>query len=393
MHIAFVTPESPYDAGGGVAAYLRAIIPAIARHGHEVSVFAKAREERVFSAEDGHVTVHHFRLPSLHWYSAKLPLLRDFAPLPLRQLEWSRGFYRRVAKIAATKKIDVIEATEIGSLHLHRIAAVVIRLHGSERVFREHSGQPLNASVKCNDSLEALACNRAAAISAPSKSHAREMAERRGWRSNHVRVIPNPISESVINAAAAFHRNGHDDRIVLYVGRIAPVKGVETLLKAASSVRAKDRSISFVLAGPWQMPNSPESYGLKNGANGIRWIGAQTQEQIIDWYKRASVLVLPSNYETFGLAAVEGLAFGLPVVATDVGALSEIVSLSDKALLVSKSDPDALAEGIVRTFSSQAHKSEQPENGNDHRTLERYSPAVVAGTTLKLYEEILNSRS
>jgi glycosyltransferase involved in cell wall biosynthesis len=390
MHIAFVTPESPYGTGCGVAAYLRAIIPAIVNAGHRVTVVSNAGEERQFATEGGRVTVCHFRLPSFHWQVAKIPGLRDLATLPVRQVEWSRGFYRRLARITTNTKIDVIESTETGSMFLHRLAPLVIRLHGSERIFREYSQIPLNPSVKWNHALESMACNRAAAITSPSEFHAKEMTRLHGWAAGRVRVIPNPVSQSLLDASLKFQRNGNNERIVLYAGRLAPVKGIETLLKAAKSVRAIDPSINFVLAGPWQMSDSPESYGLKNSENGIRWIGAQTQQQIIDWYKRASVLVLPSNYETFGLAAVEGVAFGLPVVATDVGALSEIASLSDKARLVSKCDPNALADGIVKAFSSQADKSERRNDGNGYRALDRYSPAVVAGATLKLYEEILN---
>lgn len=384
MHIAFVTTESPYDERGcGIASYLRAIVPAIARQGHRISVFANARDEKTFVTEEGRVTVHHFRLPGLHWQSARIPGLKNFAPLPLRQLEWSRAFYRRVARAAAATKIDVIESTETGSLLLHRIAPLVIRLHGSELVFREHSHIKLNTSVKWNDALEAKACNRAVAISSPSKSHAREIAKRRRWDVEHIHVIPNPISSNLLNAAAAFHRNGHNERIVLYAGRLAPVKGIETLLKAAAQVRATDQSITFVLAGPWQMPHSPESYGLKNSGNGIRWIGAQDQSQLIDWFKRASVLVAPSNYETFGLTAVEGIAFGLPVVATDAGALSEILS---PAQLVTKNDPRALADAIVARLAENCGSESERQH-----IFDRYAPARIAEQTIELYQQVAHS--
>src|SRR5262249_12727209 len=145
LHIAFVTTESPYGNAEvcGIAAYLRALIPEIAGAGHEVSVFANALEERSFFAAE-RISVHHFRLPSLHWQTAKVPLMRGLVPLPLRQVEWSRAFYHLVARIAAKKRIDVIESTETGSMFLSRIAPLVIRLHGSELTFRMHSGRASN---------------------------------------------------------------------------------------------------------------------------------------------------------------------------------------------------------------------------------------------------------
>jgi glycosyltransferase involved in cell wall biosynthesis len=388
MHIGFVTIESPYNgrAGCGVASYLRAIIPAIVDAGHRVTILANAHEERSFVAEDGRVAVHHFRLPSLHWYVAKTPALRNIATLPLRQIEWSHAFHRRLARVAKTTKIDVVESTEIGSLFLHRIAPMVIRLHGSERIFREHSGLPLNASVRWNDRLEAIACNRAAAITAPSKFHASEITQRRGWPTARVQVIPNAISEKLLRAASEFHPNGNRERIVFYAGRLAPVKGIETLLEAAKLVRAIDPSTNFVLAGPWQMPNAPESYGLENSQNGIRWIGAQEQAQVVEWYKRAAVVAVPSNYETFGLSAIEAMAFGVPVVATNSGALPEVAA---RAELVPKNDPKALADAIMRTFTGNNHGQSAAQRRG---IFDSYAPAKIAAETIKLYESVMPTR-
>jgi glycosyltransferase involved in cell wall biosynthesis len=385
MQIAFVTPESPYGTGCGVAAYLRAIIPAIVTAGHRVTVIANAGEEREFTAESSRVNVCHFRLPSFHWQVAKIPKVRNVATLPLRQFEWSLAFYRRVARLNSKTKIDVIESTEIGSLFLHRVAPLVIRLHGSERTFREHSGQPLTASVRWNDRLEAKACERASAITAPSKFHANEIARRRNWPTDRIQVIPNAISEELLVAASKFHRNGHNERIVLYAGRLAPVKGIDTLLEAAKKVRAIDPSIKFVLAGPWQMPSAPDAYGLKND-QGITWVGPQTQEQIGDWYQRASLLVMPSNYESFGIAAVEALAFDVPVIAAEETAVVELAETGGPVSFVPKFNPKALADRIVQTISAPNGHSIRT-NGNK-ATLERFKPQVIAEQTLKLYQAL-----
>lgn len=388
MHIAFVTPESPYgdELGCGIAAYLGAIVPALADAGHRVTVIANAKEEKVFEAEKGRVSVHHFRLPSLHWYFARLPLIKNLAPLPLRQLEWSRAFYRQAAKVAASKPIDVIESTETGSLFLNRIAPLVIRLHGSERSFREHSGRPVNVGVRWNDSLEALACKRAAAVTSPSEFHAQQIARRRAWRSGRVRVIPNPVSSQILQAANEFKKNGNKERVVLYAGRLAPVKGIESLLAAARLVQAADPSIRFVLAGPWQMPKPPEAYGLElnhKTSEGICWVGPQQQAQVIAWYKRASVVVAPSLYESFGITAIEAMAFGVPVIATDAGALPELLP---GAGLVPKNDHKALAKAVTRVFSGNS--SAATEDLRRH-VFESYAPARSAAKTVELYESLV----
>src|SRR5437667_1829522 len=396
LHIAFVTTESPYMDRGvcGIASYLRAIIPALVDADHKVTVLANANEERHFTAEEGRVSVHHFRLPILHWYTAKIPLIRRFAPLPLRELEWSWAFYHRVAAVAARTKIDVIESTEVGSLFLSRIAPVVIRLHGSERIFREQSGLSLSSSVRWNDRLEAYGCKHAAAITAPSQFHAREITSSRGWQTERIRVIPNPISRELFNTALQFRRNGNAERVVLYTGRLAPVKGIETLLEAAKLVRTHDPSVTFVLAGPWQMPKFPEHYGLelnRKSADGIQWVGPQNQNEIIEWYKRAALFVMPSYHESFGISAVEAIAFNLPVVATETGSLAEILGKNGSGLLVPKRDPAALARAINRLMSAPA---EDGQNGTQSRNVDRQShPERVAAETTQVYEAALNNSS
>ena len=387
MNIAFVSTESPYeDHSCGIGAYLRAIIPPLVDAGNRVFVFSNARNESTFRTDKGRVIVNHFRLPALHWYSTKLPGVEKFAPLPLRQLEWSRAFYRRVRDFAKDTKIDVIEAVESGSLFLNRIAPVVIRLHGSESIFRKHTGIPADQSVRWNDSLEIRSCNRAAALTTPSKFQAEEISKYRRWQPERLRVIANPISSEILQAARKFQRNGHSQRRVLYVGRLAPVKGIEVLLEAASLLRQTDPALTFVLAGPWQMPQPPSAYGLtinEKSDDGICWLGPQNQSALIELYKQAALLVMPSYYESFGISAAEAMAFDLPIVATDAGALPEVLA-DTPTVFVPKGDAKALAEGIARVLSGAA------KHTTTRRQAEQmFSPARVAAETLALYQSII----
>jgi glycosyltransferase involved in cell wall biosynthesis len=397
LHIGFVTTESPYGDRGacGVAAYLRAIIPALGDGGHRITVFANSKQNESFAAEEGRVRVHHFRLPSTHWYAAKIPLLRTTTTLPLRQLEWSAAFYRRVARVAAREKIDVLESTELGSMFLGRIAPLVIRLHGSEFAFRKHAGTRTDLSVRWNDLLERYSSDRAAAITAPSRFQAEEITSHRGWPKDRVRVIPNPVSANMVKAALEFERNGSAEMIVLYSGRLAPVKGIETLLAAAKLVRDRNQAITFVLAGPWQMPRPPKSYGLelnRTSADGVRWIGPQDQSELIDWYKRAALFVMPSYFESFGISVVEAMAFGLPVVCTRAGAITENVDDGVTGLLVEPGDAVQLANRILQLVSDTQLRRVLGRAAQTKK-IEAFSPALVTRANLAVYEEARSSFS
>ena len=363
------------------------MIPALVDAGHRVTVFANSKENRNFSTEEGRVSIHHFRLPATHWYAAKVPGVRSFATLPLRQLEWSAAFYRQVARIAAREKIDVLESSETGALFLSRIAPLVIRLHGSEFAFRKHAGFPLDFSVRWNDYLEAYSSQRAVAITTPSQFQADEIINQRGWPADRVRVIPNPISATMLKAGLEFERNGGSEPVVLYTGRLAPVKGIETLLVAAKIVHDRNPGITFVLAGPWQMPQPPQHYGLelnRKSAHGVQWVGAREQSELMDLYKRASLFVMPSYYESFGISVLEAMAFGLPVVCTHAGALPELVQDRLTGRVVMPGDPAALARGISRSLDHFEEGNRMSEAARAH-VLSKFTVEHTLSATLRVY--------
>jgi glycosyltransferase involved in cell wall biosynthesis len=395
VHIGFVTTESPYGerSSCGVAAYLRALIPALVASGQRVSVFANSHEERDFETEAGQVSVHHFRLPSTHWYAAKVPALRSLVTLPLRQLEWSAAFYRRVARIAAHDKIDVLESSEAGALFLDNLAPFVLRLHGSELTFRRHAGMPVDRSVRWNDSLEAYVSRRAFAITTPSHFQANEITRRRGWTAERVRVIPNPVSSTMLNAGLQFARNGGSEQTVLYTGRLAPVKGIETLLAAAQVVHERNPAITFVLAGPWQMPHAPETYGLElnqESVHGVKWVGPQDQSELIGWYKRAGLFVMPSYYESFGISVLEAMAFGLPVVCSRAGGIPETVADGVTGMLFEPGNSAQLAATIAHLFDDKRHRSSLGRAGQG-RDFDEFQPANIARRNLEVYAQACES--
>ncbi len=202
------------------------------------------------------------------------------------------------------------------------------------------------AGSRWNHRLEQTIWRHARAITSPSRFQAREVTEQMGWPPERVDVIPNPIAPEVL---AEGLREGADppthsaDPIVLYTGRLAIVKGVASLLAAVPLVHRECPRARFVLAGPWQMPDRPEKWGLERsddlGAQAVAWLGHVPWPKLMDWYRRAALLVMPSFYETFGISCLEAMAFGLPVVATRAGGLPEVVEDGVTGLLVPPGDP------------------------------------------------------
>jgi glycosyltransferase involved in cell wall biosynthesis len=394
MHVGFLTLESPFETakGGGIASYLRALIPALVHAGHRVTVITNTPEAEDRPPQDGAVRVVNVRLPGLHWYLAKLPWLGDALSLPVRHVEWSLAFSRAAARVAATDPLDVLESTELGALFLARrpVAPLVVRLHGSDYVFRKFTGQPLHRGARWGHHLEQAVRRQAAAITSPSRFHAEEVGAGLGWSPGRIEVIPNPIAPDVLAEglyAGENLRENRDGPLVLYTGRMAVVKGTVPLIEAARLVRTRHPAARFVFAGPWQMAEKPEHWALTKGADaaGVQWLGHVPWRGLSELYRRADVFVMPSLYETFCISCLEAMAFGLPVVATRAGGLPEVVEDGVTGMLVPPGDPRALADAIESLWRNPDLRRKMGEAGRE-RVLAHFTANHVAQETLRVYE-------
>ncbi|HXU90886.1 MAG TPA: glycosyltransferase [Methylomirabilota bacterium] len=149
--------------------------------------------------------------------------------------------------------------------------------------------------------------------------------------------------------------------LLLYVGRIAPIKGLETLLDALGCLRGEGHSARLVVVGgdtderrdghEVELRRRAARLGL---GDAVTFVGAQPQERLRQYYVAADVTVLPSYYESFGMVALEAMACGSAVVASRVGGLQTTVRDGITGLLVSEGDPCALAATIARVLDDHA---------------------------------------
>ena len=132
----------------------------------------------------------------------------------------------------------------------------------------------------------------------------------------------------------------------LFVGRLSPEKGVETLLQAWGQISAKWR-LKVIGDGPM----APMVKKAARQCETIEWLGACDRSEVIRQMGAATALIMPSRcYETFGMVAAEAFSVGLPVVASQLGSMAEIVSHGHTGRLFAPGDADALAEQVDWMF-------------------------------------------
>jgi D-inositol-3-phosphate glycosyltransferase len=148
-----------------------------------------------------------------------------------------------------------------------------------------------------------------------------------------------------------------DDHMVLFVGRIEPLKGVDTLIQAMSCVQLKqDQPVHLAIIGgdPAASPQemSEEMARLQKLCDDLAvgqtvvFLGKRDQDKLPYYYSAAQLLVMPSHYESFGMVALEAMACGTPVVASEVGGLAYLVKDGETGFTIPDQEPERLCEKI-----------------------------------------------
>jgi glycosyltransferase involved in cell wall biosynthesis len=120
-------------------------------------------------------------------------------------------------------------------------------------------------------------------------------------------------------------------------------------------------------------------------------VGRVSRDELLRLYQRATIAVVPSRYEGFGLPAVEAMACGTPVVACEAGALPEVMRVAGGGVLVPPADPTALARGI-RELIERPQQREQMSRRARSRVVDAFSWSQVARATARVYREVLDVR-
>jgi D-inositol-3-phosphate glycosyltransferase len=149
-----------------------------------------------------------------------------------------------------------------------------------------------------------------------------------------------------------------DDRMVLFVGRIEPLKGVDTLIRAMACLKQRgfDYPVYLAIIGgepeanPEQMSTEMRRLQKLCGElaldQSVVFMGKRGQDTLQYYYSAAEVVVMPSHYESFGMVALEAMACGTPVIASDVGGLGFLVQDGETGFTVPDGEPDQLCDKL-----------------------------------------------
>lgn len=190
---------------------------------------------------------------------------------------------------------------------------------------------------------------------------------------------------------------GSDDQVVLFLGRMEPVKGVRQLLEAVPAVRDRHPGAKLIMVGQGTMRDWAASEAARLGGVSLvdRFI---SQQEKIDLYFLADLCVFPSLYEPFGIVALEAAAMARPAVvgAAGISGLREIVenpsAPKPTGVHVNPKDPSDIAWGINMALDDSERLKRWGKNARQ-RASESFTWQAAAKKTLEVYEETVSSRA
>jgi glycosyltransferase involved in cell wall biosynthesis len=297
-------------------------------------------------------------------------------------------------RIASPRDVDplllgrLVRSLDADVVHTHLVHAdvyggVAAKLRRTRLVSTKHNDDPFRAGAfRHVERALAAAADRIVTITDALR---RFTVERVGLPPAKVETIPYGLDD--LPPAWGENPPAHvpaDARVLLAVTRLTQQKGVDVAVRALPSAPA---DAVLVVLGDGPERDSLERLARELGIEHRVYLLGRVPD-VASWLRRAALLVHPVRWEGFGLAVLEAMLAGLPVVASRVSSLPELVADAETGLLVPADDPAALAEAIARAL-------EHPELGaaGRRRAVGEFSVERMASRTLALYDRLLRAPS
>jgi glycosyltransferase involved in cell wall biosynthesis len=233
------------------------------------------------------------------------------------------------------------------------------------------SGPPSVRDRLAYEWLEPALCRRADAVVVASRAVAAILRERLNFPADRLTVIPNGVEIPPAPKAAG-------DRVAA-LGVLEPVKGLDVFVRAAALLAARGTTSPFTVFGTGSLRVELERLSAELGLDGR--MGFPGHVPSSEALEQTAVLVMPSHMENCPNALLEAMAAGVPIVASRVGGVPELVD-DACAELVPPGDPGALADAIERLLGDPALARRQAQAARArveaHFTAERNAQAVLA---------------
>jgi D-inositol-3-phosphate glycosyltransferase len=374
--------------GGGMNVYVRELASALARAGVECDVYTRAYRADlppVVAVEPG-LRVHHVGAGPLDGVPKEA--------LPGLVPEFTEGVLKRMID---GHPADAIHANywlsgQAGHAIKHELdLPLVSTFHTLARVKAEGDDEPERRAAA---EAQIMGCSDAVLASCTVEAH--QIVELYGADPTRIEIVAPGVDHAFFSPG---HRPQarralslpHDGPMLLFVGRIQPLKGLDVAVEALARLR-DERAFLVVVGGPSGPSGAPELARIeqliaeRGLTDRVRFVPPQRHELLSTFYRAADVCLVPSRSESFGLVALEAAACGTPVVASAVGGLRTLVDHGRTGFLVVGRDPEAFA-----AFTSELLENPSLAARMSQQAAERargYTWSFAAARLRRLYADL-----
>lgn len=404
MRICLLSYRS-YRYSGGQGVYLRYLSRALCELGHEVDVISGP------PYPDLDPPAKLIKLPSLDLYSissvARLfinPRKLDSIPDIVEWLGVISGYFaeplsfgmRAYEFLCRNNNYDIVHDNQTlayGILKIQQLGLPVVEtIHHSIFLDRELA---IKSAKSIKDKLglrrwysflnmQKKVARQLSHIITVSRNSAEHIAQAFDLPKEKLRIVYNGIDTQTFCPSPKIRRLGN--RLVTVISGNIAVKGLNYLLEAFAVLR-QQHPLELLIIGKGAKTPAVQKMVTNLGIEDyVKFVGEVTTEELADHYRLATIVVIPSTYEGFGLPAAEAMACAAPVVSTSAGALPEVVG--DAGLLVPPADIKALVDAISALLTDSERRQSLGEAGYK-RAIQNFNWRTAASRTLDVYAEKL----
>jgi len=386
MKVGKLSWEFPPRVVGGIARHCEGLAKALVQQNHEVHLFTL----------DFPGSPNYEEMDGVKVYRASTELGHP------NFLTWVLLFNHFLAKRMA----DVSQSVDFDVIHVHDWLAafsgisfkhylkkpMVLTVHSTEVGRAQGLHSPDSFSI---NGIEWWATYEADRVIVCSQSMKNEICGHFNLPLDKVDVIPNAIDttkyQTSVDRGSVRQRYGvgYGEKLILCVGRLVPQKGIEYFIRAIPIIAKRYPEAKFIIVGEGWSRDILEAEARSSGqGRKIQFTGFASDQEVINLMTSADALVVPSVYEPFGIVALEGMATGVPVVASKVDGLAEVIEHDRTGVFVYPRSPESIAWGVDQVLSDPGHAKWLTENAKEELR-KAYSWEAVAMKTVEVYRKVV----
>ena len=405
MRVCIVTVAGYVHGVGGMQEHTGNLLRGLVEAGHEVELITGRHPDGLSQAQHGGGLWHFVDAPT------------TLKRLPMRNPEWHRRSAALFQQLHAARPFDVVHSestSALGLLHrnLHHVVPTVAKFHGNYLGYMRETLRRTRAQGRLGHEAKGVVWMtgkhfltrgnwhrfRDCEAMIPSQTQLEDTCRSHLLKRSRVHVVPNGIDARLFGAGS--RRESRDilglgrEPVILTVGRLERGKGVHHALAAVATLPPRHEA-RLVVVGDGEERGSLERLAADLGLAGrADFVGALPRERVATYLQAADLFVFPTVYpEAAPLALLEAMSCGVPIVASRVGAVPEIVDRDgESGVLVPPHDVEALA-AAMRALIDDPERRQAIGDAARGRVLAEFTIEKMIARTLDVYEIALKSHS